>query len=92
MQTGEGNQIDGQFSEVTVELTGKSKAASDSRHGSRDEMVEITVGGGSELEGSEADVIEGLIINDHALVGVLDELMNGESGIVGLDDGVRDFR
>ena len=55
-------------------------------------MVEITVGWGGELEGSETDIIEGLVINAHNLIGVLDELMDREGGIVGLDDGIGDLR
>ena len=51
-------------------------------------MVKITVGGGGELEGSEADIVEGLVINAHDLISVLDELMDGEGGVVGLNDGV----
>ncbi len=39
-------------------------------------MVEISVGGGGQLEGSEADIVEGLVINAHDLVGVFDELMD----------------
>jgi len=48
-------------------------------------VVEITVGGGGELEGAEADVIESLVINAEGLVRVLDELVDGEGGIVGLE-------
>merc|ERR1712100_346790 len=55
------------------------------------EMVKITVGGGGELEGSEADIVEGLVINAHNLVGVLDKLMDREGSVVGLNDGIRDL-
>ena len=51
-------------------------------------MVEITVGGGGQFEGPEADIVEGLVVNAHDLIGVLDELMHGEGGVVGLNDGV----
>ena len=51
-------------------------------------MVEITIGGGGELEGSEADIVEGLVINAHNLISVFDELMDGEGGVVWLNDGV----
>ena len=54
-------------------------------------MVKITVSGGGELEGSEADIIEGLVINAHDLISVLDELMDGEGGVVGLNDGIGDL-
>ena len=54
-------------------------------------MVKITVGWGGELKGSEADVVEGLVVNAHDLVGVFDELMDREGGVVGLNDGVGDL-
>ena len=88
MESGEGDQVDSQLSEIRVELTGESKAAGDSGHGGGDEMVEISVSGGGELEGSEADIVESFVVNDHALVGVFDQLMDGESSVVGLNDSV----
>ena len=54
-------------------------------------MVKISIGGGGELEGSEADVIQGFVINAHNLIGVFNELMDGEGGIVWLNDGVGDL-
>jgi hypothetical protein len=91
VEPGEGDQVGGELSEIAVELTWEPEAAGDSRHGGRDEMVEVTVGGGGQLEGSEADVVEGLVVDDLDLVSVLDELVDGEGGVVWLDDGVRDL-
>ena len=54
-------------------------------------MVKITIGWGGELEGSEADIVKGLVINAHDLISVLDELMDGKGGIVWLNDGIRDL-
>merc|ERR1719262_645960 len=51
-------------------------------------MVQVTIGWGGELEGTEADVVEGLVVHAHTLVGVLDQLVDGEGGVVWLDDGV----
>jgi len=91
MESGERNQVDGEFSEIGVELTGESDGAGGTGHGDGDEMVEITIGGGRELEGSETDIVEGFVINDHALIGVLDKLMDREGSVVWLDDGIRDL-
>ena len=44
------------------------------------------------LEGPEANVVKGFVVQNHTFIGVLDELVNGERRIVGLDDGVGDFR
>jgi hypothetical protein len=54
-------------------------------------MVQVTVGWGGELQGSEANIVESLVIDTVGLVGVLNELVDGEGGVVRLDDGVRDF-
>ncbi len=45
--------------------------------------------GSRQLEGAEADVIERLVVEHHALVGVLHELVDRERGVVGLHHGVR---
>jgi len=91
METGEGDEVNGELSEVRVKLSGETEAAGDTGKGGGDEMVEITVGGGGELEGSEADIVEGLVIDAHDLIGVLDELMDGEGGVIWLNDGIRDL-
>ena len=77
-----------ELAQVRVELAREPEAARDARHGGRDEVVEVTVGRGGELEGAEADVVEGLVVEEEGLVGVLDELVDGEDAVVGLDDGV----
>ena len=76
METGEGDQVDCEFSQVRVQLTWESKTASNSGHGGGDQVVKITVGGGGQFKGSEANIIEGFVIDDHALIGVLDQLMD----------------
>jgi len=91
VKSGEGNHVDGKLSEIGVELTRESKAGGDTGHGDGDEVVQVTVGGGGELEGSEADVVKGFVIDAVGLIGVLDELVHGEGGVVGLDNGVGDL-
>ena len=70
MQSWERNQVDSQFSQVTVQLTSESQAASDTAHSSRHQMVQITISWGGQLEGSEADIIQSLVVNDHALISI----------------------
>ena len=52
-------------------------------------MVQVTVGWGGEFQGSEANVIQSLVIDTVGLVSVLNELVDGQGGVVGLDDGIR---
>merc|ERR1719486_828028 len=91
MESGERNEVDSELPEIRVELTGESEAAGDTGESSRNEMVKIAISGGGELEGSEADIVKGLVINAHNLIGVLDKLMDREGGVVGLNDGIRDL-
>ena len=88
METGEGDKVDSELSQVRVELTGESEATGNTGKSSGDEMVKITVGGGGELEGSEADIVKSFVINAHNLIGVLNELMDGEGGVIWLNDGI----
>merc|ERR1719291_44284 len=91
MESWEWDQVDSELSEIGVELSWESEAASNTGESGRDEMVKITIGWGGELKGSEADIVKGLVINAHNLIGVLDELMDGEGGVVWLNDGIGDL-
>ena len=51
-------------------------------------MIKISVGGGSKFQGSEADIIKSFVVNAVGFIGILNQLVNGEGGIVGLDNGV----
>ena len=91
MESWEWDKVDSELSEIGVKLSWESEAASDTGEGSGDEMVKITVGWGGELEGSEADIIKGFVINAHNLIGVFDKLMDGEGSVVWLNNGIGDL-
>ena len=91
VQTREGNHVDGELAQIAVELTGEAEGGGDAGHDDGDEAVQVTVPRGGELEDAEADLVEGLVVNAEGLVRVLDKLVDGEGGIVGLDDGVGDL-
>jgi len=78
-QTGKGDQVDGELAQVGDEVDGEAEAAGDAGHGGGHKVVQVTVDWGSEIESAEADIVEDL-------VGVLDQLMHGQGGIVGLDN------
>ena len=78
----EGNHVDSEFPKISVQLTRETKAGGDSRHGGGYEMVKISVCGCGQLQGSEADIVKGLVVNTVGLVGVFYELMNTEGGVV----------
>ena len=51
-------------------------------------MVQVTVCWGGELQGPEADIVESLVVDTVGLVGVLNELVNRQGGVVRLHNGV----
>jgi len=88
VKSGEGDKIDGKFSQIRVKLTGESQTGSDSRHGSRNQVVKITISGGGEFKGSETDIIKGFVINDEDHIGIFNQLMDRQGSIVGFNDSV----
>ena len=73
-------------------MTRESETSGDTGHGDRDKMVQVSVSGGGKLQGSEADIVEGLVIDAVRFIGVLNELVDREGRVVGLDDGVGDLK
>lgn len=53
-----------------------------------DEMVQITVCGRGQFQSAEANVVQCLVVNAERHVGVLDQLVNGQGGVVGLHNCV----
>ena len=47
VESGEWNHVDRQLPEVSIELTWEPEASGHSGHGQGDQMVEVTIGGGS---------------------------------------------
>jgi hypothetical protein len=92
METGERNQVNSQFSKIRVQLTGESQTTSNTGHSGRDQVVQVTIGGGSQFKSSETDIIKGFVINDHTFIGVFNQLMDRQSSVVGFNDGIRHFR
>ena len=76
VETGEWNHVDSKLSQVSIELTREPETSGHTTHGQRHQVVKVTVGGGGELQGSEADVIEGLIVNTVGLICVLNQLVD----------------
>ena len=91
VKTRERNHVDGNLSEIRVELAGETETGGNAGHDGRDQVVEVTVRGVRQLESAHADVVESLVVNTESLIRVLNELVDGEGGVVGLDNGVRDL-
>merc|ERR1712144_116098 len=91
VETGEWDEIDSELAQVRVELTGEAQAASDTGHAGGAQVVEIAVCRGGQLESTEADVVQRLVVKAHALVSILDKLVDRKGGIVWLHNCVGHF-
>jgi len=76
METWEGDQIDGKFAEVRVELPRETEASCNTRHNSGNKVVQVPVGGVRQSQGSHTNIIESFIVNTEGLVRVLNQLMD----------------
>ena len=76
VQTWEGHHVDSQFAEVGIELAGETQACCHTAHGGRDQVVEVAVSGCGEFEGTEADVVQGLVVDAVGLICVLNQLVD----------------
>lgn len=91
VETREGNHVDGQLAEVGVELARETETGGNTGHDGGDQVVQVTVRGVGKLEGTHANVVQSFVVDTEGLVRVLNELVNGESSVVRLDNGVGDL-
>ena len=48
--------VDGEFTEIGIELTGESETGSNTRHCGWDQMVQVTIGWGSQFQCSKIEI------------------------------------
>jgi hypothetical protein len=61
---------------LLINKVGRPEARGDSGHREGDEVIEISVSGVGQLQGSETDVVQRLVVYTIALVRVLYQLVN----------------
>ena len=88
VEAGEGNHVDRQLAQVSVELAGEPEAGGHTGHGEGDQVVEVAVGGGGDLEAAAAHLEERLVVHAEHAVAVLQQLVQGEARVVRLRHGV----
>lgn len=55
-------------------------------------MIQVSISRRSQLQSSETDVIESFIVNAEGLIRIFHQLVDRQSGIVGLHNCIRYFR
>merc|ERR1712072_907849 len=91
MDAGVWHQVGLELGKVDVEGTIETEGGRQGGDDLADETVEVGVGGALDVEAATADVVQGLVVKHDGDVGVLEEGVGGEHGVVGLDDGGGDL-
>merc|ERR550537_1965953 len=91
VQAWERNKIHCQLAQISIQLTRKAEASCHAADSCRYEVIQITICWSGELQGSETNVVECLIVKKHAFVGILHQLVEREHCIVRFDDCVTDL-
>jgi len=92
VNSGVGDEVGLELSHIDVEGTIESEGGSQRGDDLSDESVQVGVGGSLDVEVSSADVVDSLVVEHDGDVGVLEEGVGGEHGVVGLNDGSGDLR
>jgi hypothetical protein len=91
VKTRERNHVHGKLAEIAVELTRESKTASGTTDGSCNQVIQVTIGWSGELEGTEANVVQCLIVKSETLISILHKLMHRKCSVVRLDHCIRNL-
>ena len=57
VQTWERHQVHSNLAQVAIQLARETQAAGDTAHGSRHQMVQVTISWGSQLQSAEANIV-----------------------------------
>ncbi len=87
VNTGVGHQVGLELSDIDVQGTIETKRGSNGGDNLGDQSVKVGVGGAVDIEGTFADIVDGLIVEHESHISVLKKRMGGEHGVVGLYDG-----
>ena len=86
MDTGVGDQVGLELGDIDVQGTIETEGGGQGGDHLSDESVKVGVGGSLDIEVAAADIVDGLVVEHDSDVGVLEEGVGGEHGVVGLDD------
>merc|ERR1719277_2535235 len=71
---------------------GETEASCDAAHSGAHQVVQVPIGGRGQFQRAETDIVECLVIQEEALIRILDELVKTEDRIIWLHHRVGDLR
>ena len=91
MDSGVGDEVGLELGDINVEGTIESEGSGQRGDNLSDESVEVGVGGSLDVEVSSADIVDGLVVEHDGDIGVLEERVGGEDGVVRFNNGGGDL-
>jgi len=91
MDSGVGDEVGLEFSDIDVEGTIESEGSSQRGDDLSDESVQVGVSGSFDIELSSADIVDSLVINHGSDISVFQERVGTEDGVVGFNNSVGDL-
>jgi hypothetical protein len=76
-----------ELSDIDIEGSVESEGGSQGGDDLSDQSIQVGVSGSLDVEVSSADIVDGFVVQHDADIGVLEEGVGGEDGVVGLNDG-----
>ena len=91
VDAGVGDEVGLELGDVDVEGAVEAEGGGERGDDLADEAVQVGVGGALDVEVAAAEIVDGFVVEHGGDVGVLEEGVGGEDGVVGLDDGGGDL-
>jgi len=91
VNSGVGDQVGLEFSDVDVEGTIESEGGGEGGDDLGNESVQVGVGGSLDVQVTAADVVNGLVVEHDGDVGVFEEGVGGQDGVVGFNNSGGDL-
>jgi hypothetical protein len=85
------DQVGLEFSDIDVKGTIESEGSSERGDNLSDKSVQVGVGWSLDIEVSSADIINGFVIDHDSNIGVFEERVGGEDGVVWFNNGCGDL-
>ena len=85
------HQVSLEFGDINVKSTVESEGSSEGRDNLGNKSVKVGVGWSLDIKVSSADIINGFVIDHDGNIGVLEEGVSGEDGVVWLNNGGGDL-
>jgi hypothetical protein len=91
MDSGVGDQVGLEFSDIDVKGTIESQRSSQRGDDLSDKSVQVGVGGSFNIELSSADIVDSFVIKHNSDISVFQEGVSGQDGVVRFNDGSGDL-